>query len=63
MNPLVFPFETHSSDYKTCSLMDMLTGAWRCRVSVGSGLLGASILGRGEIASFDLQLLSQCVST
>ena len=42
--------------------MPALQGAWRYRVSAGTGWPGVSMLLLSEIASFILQLLPQCGS-
>ena len=43
--------------------MAALSGAWRYRVSAGTGWPGVMLLGLGEMERFDLQLPSQCGST
>ena len=53
----IFPGSSHTSDSKIGTLVVTLPGAWRYRVSAGTGWPGVSILSLGK---FDLQLLSQC---
>ena len=58
----IFPGSSHSSDLNIGTPLATLPGAWRCRVSAGTGWPGVSKL-TGRDGKFDLQLLSQCGST
>ena len=55
-----FSGSSHTSDLNIGTPVATLPGAWRYRVSAGTGRTGVSILWLGEM---DLQLLSQCGST
>ena len=59
----IFSGSSHTSDLKTGSAVATLPGAWRHRVSTGTGRPGVSILWLGEGRRFDLRLVSQCGST
>ena len=59
----IFSGSSHTSDLKIGTPVATLPGAWRYKVSAGTGRPGVSILWLGEMESFDLQLLSQCDST
>ena len=43
---------SHTSDFKIGTPVATLPGAWRYRVSAGTGRPGVSILGLGEVESF-----------
>ena len=46
-----FSGSSHTSDLKTGTPVATLSGAWRYRVSAGTGRLGVSILLLGEVES------------
>ena len=45
----IFPGSSHTSDFKIGTPVAALTGAWRYRVSAGTGRSGVSILYLGEV--------------
>ena len=45
------PWSNHTSDLNIGTVVTTLPGAWHCRVSAGTGRVGVSILGLGEIPS------------
>ena len=64
----LFPWSSHTSDLKTGTPEDTLSGAWRYKVSAGTGWSVVSIMWLDEfylqlLDEFYLQLLSQCGST
>ena len=54
---------SHTSDLKIISQVSTLPGAWRYRVSAGTGRPGVRVLRLGEVEKLDLQLLSRCGTT
>ena len=46
-----FPVSSHTSDFKIGTPVTTPTGAWRYRVSAGTGFPGVSILWLGEVES------------
>ena len=48
----IFPGSSHTSDFKIGTPVATLPGAWRYRVSTGTGRPGVSIRGLGEVESF-----------
>ena len=48
----IFPGSSHTSDFKIATPVATLPGAWRNRVSTGTGWPGVSILLLGEMESW-----------
>ena len=46
-----FSGSSHTSDFKIGTPVATLPGAWRCRVSAGTGRPGVSMLWLGEVES------------
>ena len=59
----IFPGSSHINDFKIGTSVVSLPGAWRYRVSAGTGWPGVSIPLLGEVESLDMLLLAQCGST
>ena len=58
-----FSGSSHTSDLKIGTQVATLPGAWRHRVSAGTGFARCQYIVTGWGRKFDLQLLSQCDST
>ena len=59
----IFSGSSHTSDFKIGIPVATLPGAWRYRVSAGTGRPGVSISVTGGDGKFGLQRLPQCGST
>ena len=59
----IFSGSSHTNDLKIGTPVATMPGAWRYRVSTGTGRPGVSILWLGEVERLICNVLSQCGST